>query len=69
MLAVAKTPRTELKIKGEISSPLLKLLKKEFGSLLTIKQTDESTVYILTNKKTNEVFQFASRSLAFPPGI
>jgi len=34
-----------------------------------IKQTDESTVYILTNKKTKEKFQFASRSLAFPPGI
>ena len=34
-----------------------------------IKQTDETKVYILTNKDTGEKFQFASRSLAFPPGI
>jgi len=34
-----------------------------------IKQTDDTKVYILTNKNTGEKFQFASRSLAFPPGI
>ena len=34
-----------------------------------IKQTDETKVYILTNKDTGDKFQFASRSLAFPPGV
>ena len=34
-----------------------------------IKQTDDTKVYILTNKDTGEKFQFASRSLAFPPGL
>ncbi len=32
------------------------------------KQSEGSTVYILTNKLTNEKFQFASRSLAWPSG-
>ena len=30
-------------------------------------QTDETTIYILTDKNTEEKFQFASRSLAFAP--
>ena len=34
-----------------------------------IKQTDDTKVYIITNKNTGEKFQFASRSLAFPSGI
>jgi len=34
-----------------------------------LKQTDGSTVYILTNRDTNDKFQFASRSVAWPPGI
>jgi hypothetical protein len=33
-----------------------------------IKQDDGTTLYIIENKKTGEKFQFASRSLAFPPG-
>lgn len=33
-----------------------------------IKQLDESTIYILTDKNDGNVFQFASRSYAFPPG-
>ena len=34
-----------------------------------IKQTDDTKVYILTNKETGDKFQFATRSLAFPPGF
>ncbi len=34
-----------------------------------LKQTDETKLYILTNKNTGEKFQFASRSLAFPAGF
>ena len=33
------------------------------------KQTDGTTVYILTDRKTGDKFQFASRSIAWPPGI
>jgi hypothetical protein len=40
--------------------PNLKVEKK--------KQGDGTTIYILTNRETNKKFQFASRSLVFPPG-
>ena len=33
------------------------------------KQTDGTTVYILTNRDSGDKFQFASRSVAWPPGI
>ena len=32
------------------------------------KQSDETTVYILTDRDSEKKFQFASRSYAFPPG-
>jgi len=32
-------------------------------------QTEGSTIYVLTNRKTGDVFQFASRSLVWPPGF
>ena len=32
-------------------------------------QTDETKIYIITDKNTKQKFQFASRSLAFPPGF
>ena len=34
-----------------------------------LKQSDGSTIYILTNRDTGEKFQFASRSVAFPAGF
>lgn len=34
-----------------------------------IKQSDGGTVYILTDRNTRDKFQFASRSVVFPPGI
>ena len=30
-------------------------------------QTDDTTIYILTDKNTEDKFQFASRSIAFAP--
>ena len=33
-----------------------------------IKQTEGSKIYILTDRNTGEKFQFASRSVVFPPG-
>ena len=33
------------------------------------KQTDGTTIYILTERDTENKFQFASRSIAWPPGI
>lgn len=41
MLAVAKTPRTNLKFEGYIPQNVLVLLKEEFGKALKIKKTDE----------------------------
>jgi len=32
------------------------------------KQSEGTTIYIITNRNTGEKFQFASRSLAWPPG-
>jgi len=32
------------------------------------KQSDGSTIYILTDRNTLDKFQFASRSVAWPPG-
>ena len=32
------------------------------------EQSDGTKVYIITDKDTNEIFQFASRSFAWPPG-
>ena len=32
------------------------------------KQTDGTTIYIVTNRDTRNKFQFASRSVAWPPG-
>ncbi|HJX51089.1 MAG TPA: hypothetical protein VJ438_06525 [Candidatus Nanoarchaeia archaeon] len=32
------------------------------------KQSDGTTIYILTDRNTNERFQFASRSVVWPPG-
>ncbi len=32
------------------------------------KQTDGTTIYIISERETNEKFQFASRSFAWPPG-
>ena len=33
-----------------------------------LKQTDGSTIYILSERDTQNKFQFASRSVAWPPG-
>ncbi len=41
MLVVAKTPRIDLKIKGEISPTVLRVLKKEYGKVLILKLTDD----------------------------
>lgn len=32
-------------------------------------QSDGSTIYILTDRRTGDKFQFASRSVAWPPGV
>ena len=41
-----------------------------YGDLKVEKnlQSDGSTIYILTDRKTEDKFQFASRSVAWPPG-
>ncbi len=41
MQAVVKTPRIELKIKGEISPKLIAVLEEEFGSELLLEEEQE----------------------------
>lgn len=38
MLAVVKTPRTNLRIQGFIPRPVLKVLRSEYGKALEVKQ-------------------------------
>ena len=33
-----------------------------------LKQSEGTTIYIITNRDTKEVFRFASRSIPWPPG-
>ncbi|PNV76816.1 helix-turn-helix transcriptional regulator [Leptospira inadai] len=56
MLAVVKTPLTEVTVKGEISTTFLKALKKEFGKKLLIEKSEESvpwkdTIFFKENKE------------------
>ena len=44
MLAVVKTPRTSIRIEGEIPSPILSALKAEFGKKLVVKQSPEDAL-------------------------
>ena len=41
MLAVVKTPHTDLRIKGFIPRPILKALRTEFGKTLKVKSNDD----------------------------
>jgi DNA-binding XRE family transcriptional regulator len=41
MLAVVRTPRTDVEIRGEIPAPVLKALRHEYGSKLTITPDPE----------------------------
>ncbi|EQA61613.1 helix-turn-helix transcriptional regulator [Leptospira alexanderi] len=63
MQAVMKTPRTEVTIKGEISSTLLKALKKEFGRKLRIEKSEESISWRDTQffKENKEFLQPGSK--------
>jgi len=52
MLAVVKTPRTELRIKGFIPRPVLKVLRSEYGKSLHVK-SDEEDEELVDFFKTN----------------
>ncbi len=41
MLAVVKTPRTNIRIEGDVPKSLLTLLKKEYGKDLKVKEEEE----------------------------
>jgi hypothetical protein len=44
MSAVVKTPRTNIRIEGEIHSPILSVLKAEFGKNLVIKPSPDDAL-------------------------
>jgi ribosome-binding protein aMBF1 (putative translation factor) len=52
MLAVVKTPRTSMHMRGFIPMPVLRVLRNEFGESLTVT-TDKD------DKKLESVFDFA----------
>ena len=52
MLAVVKMPHTDLEIRGEIPAAVLKVLRREFGSKLTIMPDS-------TDEKLESVFESA----------
>jgi DNA-binding transcriptional regulator YiaG len=44
MLAVVKTPRTNVRIEGDISTLMLEVLKKEYGKKLHLEEDAEESV-------------------------
>ncbi len=44
MLAVVKTPRTSVRIEGEIPEPILSLLKAEYGKKLVVKLSPDDVL-------------------------
>jgi len=54
---------------GDSNTRVYMLVYPDELKIQKLKQTDDTKVYILENKKTGDLFQFAVRSLAFPPGI
>jgi DNA-binding XRE family transcriptional regulator len=63
MLAVVKTPRTNIRIEGEIPSPILSALKAGFGKKLVIKQSPDNALV--------DVFEtewFKTRKKGMTPG-
>lgn len=63
MLAVVKTPRTNIRIEGEIPSPILSVLKAEFGKKLVVKPSpDDALVDVF------ETDWYKSRKKAMTPG-
>lgn len=44
MLAVVKTPRTSVRIEGEIPEPILSLLRAEYGNKLVVKLSPDDAL-------------------------
>ena len=53
---------------GDADTSIYMWVYPEELKIQKLKQSDDTKVYIIENKKTGEVFQFATRSLAFPAG-
>jgi len=53
---------------GDADTSVYMWLYPEEIKIQKLKQSDDTKIYIIENKKTGDIFQFASRSLAFPPG-
>ena len=56
MLAVVRTPRTDLKIRGDIPTTVLKVLRHEFGDKLKIKPDpdDEKLINVFDTPEYKE---------------
>jgi ribosome-binding protein aMBF1 (putative translation factor) len=60
MLAVVKTPRTNIRMRGFIPPPVLRVLRHEFGKKLTVKD-DEDKEEKLNVFDTAEYKEFKNR--------
>ena len=60
MLAVVKTPRTNLRIRGFIPSPVLRVLRTEYGRNLTVT-ADRDDKEMVSVFETAEYREFKSR--------
>jgi ribosome-binding protein aMBF1 (putative translation factor) len=60
MLAVVKTPRTNIRMRGFIPLPVLRVLRHEFGKKLTVKE-DEDDEEMLSVFDTAEYKEFKNR--------
>jgi ribosome-binding protein aMBF1 (putative translation factor) len=58
MLAVVKTPRTNIRMRGFIPPPVLRVLRHEFGKNLTVKEDEEEKLNVFD---TAEYKKFKNR--------
>lgn len=60
MLAVVKTPRTSVRIEGEIPEPILSLLRAEYGNKLVVKLSPDDA---LVNVFETDWYQTRKKSM------
>ncbi len=77
MLAVVKTPRTDMRIEGDVPPRLLRLLKTEYGRELKLaEKNDESVDFFETDfyRKMKSgmtqapMYEFMGRTMGVDPG-
>lgn len=55
MQALVKTPRTDIRIQGEISPRLMEVLRSEYGASLKILEGDDETIEVMETDWYKEI--------------